>query len=127
MRNVKELIAALIVAVLVIGIPVGATLAKNMAREPKTHDIIIRQFEKGGFSPKSIVVKQGEPVKLRLISEDVTHGFIIGELGIDAGVIKPGKPVVVEFVPDKKGEFSYVCSVVCSPLHPRLRGKIIVQ
>lgn len=127
MRKLQEIIAGLLIALIVIGIPVGATVAKNAFKEPQTHDIIIRQYEKGGFSPKSIRVKEGQPVRIRLISEDVTHGFIIGELGVDAGVIKPGKPVVVEFVPDRKGEFSYVCSVVCSPAHPRLRGKIIVE
>lgn len=127
MGKLQELVAALLIAVFVIGIPVGATLAKNAFKDPQTIDIVIRQYEAGGFSPKTIRVKEGQPVRLRLISEDVTHGFIIGELGVDAGIIKPGKPVTVEFVPERKGEFSYVCSVVCSPAHPKLRGKLIVE
>ncbi|HHW06888.1 MAG TPA: hypothetical protein GXX34_05055 [Clostridia bacterium] len=127
MGKLQELVAALLIAVFVIGIPVGATLAKNAFKDPQTIDIVIRQYEAGGFSRKTIRVKEGQPVRLRLISEDVTHGFIIGELGVDAGIIKPGKPVTVEFVPERKGEFSYVCSVVCSPAHPKLRGKLIVE
>jgi len=126
-RRLQELIAALLIAAFVIGIPVGATVAKSAFKEPQTIDLIIRQYEAGGYSRKTIRVKEGQPVRLRLISEDVTHGFIIGELGIDAGFIKPGKPVIVEFTPDRKGEFSYVCSVVCSPAHPKLRGKLIVE
>lgn len=127
MRKLQELIAGLLIALCVIGIPVGATVAKNALKEPQTIDLVIRQHEAGGFSRKTIRVKEGQPVRLRLISEDVTHGFIIGELGVDAGLIKPGKPVTVEFVPERKGEFSYVCSVVCSPAHPKLRGKLIVE
>ncbi|WP_051321546.1 cupredoxin domain-containing protein [Chrysiogenes arsenatis] len=127
MRSFKEILAALVVIAMVIGLPIGFTLAKNIGKEPNTIDIIIRAAEDGGFSPNRVVVKQGEPVRLRLISEDVTHGFIIGELGVDAGKILPGKMKTIEFTPKRKGEFGFVCSVICSPLHTRLRGTLVVE
>lgn len=129
MRSKAEWIAGILVLLIVLGVPIGATLAKTAGAglEPNTIDITLRAYEKGGFTPDRVVVKQGETVRLRLISEDVTHGFIIGGLGIDAGVIEPGKPVIVEFTPENKGEFSYVCSVRCSPMHSRIRGMLVVE
>ncbi|MDW7673325.1 MAG: cupredoxin domain-containing protein [Bacillota bacterium] len=129
MRSKTELIAGILVLLIVLGVPIGATLAKNVAAnvEPNTIDIVLRAYEKGGFSPDRVVVKQGETVRLRLISEDVTHGFRIGDLGIDAGMIEPGKFKIVEFVAEEKGEFSYVCSIRCSPLHSRIRGILVVE
>ncbi|ADU65314.1 cupredoxin domain-containing protein [Desulfurispirillum indicum] len=127
MKSYREILAAAAIALMVIGIPIGVTLAKNIGQPPHTIDLIIRTVENGGYSPSRIVVKQGEPVRLRLISEDVTHGLIIGELGIDAGVIQPGKMKTIEFTPERKGEFGFVCSVICSPLHTRLRGTLVVE
>ena len=127
MRSIKEALAGILVALVVLGVPVGAYIGDRVSKDQDMIDIHIRTHENGGFEPKKIVVKQGETVRLRLLSEDVSHGFIIGELGIDAGKIEPGKPVVVEFKPDKLGEIGFVCSIVCSPSHTKLRGTLVVE
>ena len=43
------------------------------------------------FSPDRITLKQGKPVKLRVHSEDVTHGFFLRPLKLDEE-IPPAKP-----------------------------------
>jgi len=82
--------------------------------------------ENGGWEPRTIIVKKGETVKLVIKSMDMTHGFLIAELGIDTGPIKPGYEKVIELTFDKVGEYIFYCSVYCSPSHNKMTGKIIV-
>ncbi len=128
MRNRSEILAAIIIVLIVIALPAGITAAR-MARADVpsgTIDVTLHTFEDGGFPPE-IRVAAGQPVKLRLTSADVTHGFVIGDLGIDAGLIHPGKFTMVEFTPQKPGSYAYVCSVRCSPSHSKIRGILIVE
>ena len=71
-------------------------------------DLVARQPDAGGWSRERIVVKSGQRVRLRIRSEDVVHGFAIGRLGVDAGLIEPGKVTTVEFVANGTGEFTYL-------------------
>jgi cytochrome c oxidase subunit 2 len=98
-----------------------------MKNEP--NEIVIRLSieESGGFNPSVIRVKKGQTVKLVLISMDVSHGFAIEPLGIDAGIVKPGKKVVLEFTPKQEGVYTFKCTVQCSPLHHYMRGMLIVE
>lgn len=82
--------------------------------------------EEGGWSPGEIVVRSGERVRLVIRSMDMSHGLQIPELGIDTGVIKPGYEAVIEISLDKPGEYTFYCSVYCSPLHYKMVGKIVV-
>ena len=90
-------------------------------------ELIARQPSAGGWSRERIVVNQGERVRLRIRSEDVVHGFAIGRMGVDAGLIEPGKVSTVEFVADQPGEFTYYCTMWCDPNHARMRGVLEVR
>jgi cytochrome c oxidase subunit 2 len=78
------------------------------------------------FDPAIITVKQGDKVRIKIKSIDVTHGFALPEFGVNQN-LKPGKEVVVEFTADKKGEFSFHCSVICGQGHKEMTGKLIVN
>lgn len=78
-----------------------------------------------GFNPDPIVVKKGEKVQLRLISDDVTHGLGVSELGVNV-VAKADGDGLVEFVADKVGAFHAHCSVYCGPGHGKMHGALIV-
>jgi heme/copper-type cytochrome/quinol oxidase subunit 2 len=78
------------------------------------------------FTPNVVQVKKGEPVVLILKSKDVTHGFAIDEYNI-AKEVPPGRPVTVEFVADRAGEFAFYCVVRCGKKHLQMRGKLIVE
>jgi len=59
------------------------------------------------FEPDEIVVKQGEPVKLIIDSEDdTTYGFNLKGMGIEAE-LPPKKEVTVEFTPGEVGDFVF--------------------
>ncbi len=78
------------------------------------------------FTPDTITVKQGEKIRLKITSEDVSHGFSILELGVNE-VIEPEKETVVELTPTKKGSYRYFCSVECGNGHLAMQGKLIVE
>lgn len=92
-------------------------------QEIKEFTITAKRF---GFTPETITVNQGDQVRLIVTSIDVTHGFSISEYGINEK-LEPGKTITVEFIADKKGEFSMVCNIVCGSGHSGMRGKLIVN
>ncbi len=91
----------------------------------KVHEITItaKQFV---FNPSEIRVKEGEKVRLKITSVDVTHGFALPEFNVNA-TLDPQKEQTVEFVANKKGEFTFFCSVVCGRGHRDMTGKLIVE
>jgi heme/copper-type cytochrome/quinol oxidase subunit 2 len=92
-------------------------------------EIVVRLSirESGGYDPQTIEVKAGQMVKLVLVATDVSHGFAIDQLGLDAGVVTPETPVVIEFTAEEKGEYRFKCSVKCSPSHYSMRGTLVVK
>jgi len=78
------------------------------------------------FTPNTLTVNQGDLVKLSIKSIDVTHGFSIPAFDVDQR-INSGQEITVEFVADKKGTFSFACSVSCGAGHAGMTGKIIVE
>ena len=99
----------------------------NQSKEVNDVTIIMRAPENGNITPTVVHAKVGQLVRLHITSHDVAHAFWIGELGVDAGVIEPGKWVTIEFTPEEAGEFSYTCNVRCSPQHNLVRGKLVVD
>ncbi len=63
-----------------------------------------------GFSPREITVKEGEVVKIRLVSDDSPHTFTIEELGVDQEFTY-GKDANITFTAGKKGTFQIYCAV----------------
>ncbi|MBI2998557.1 MAG: cupredoxin domain-containing protein [Deltaproteobacteria bacterium] len=86
-----------------------------------------RIFERGGWSPPEIKVKKGQKVRLRILSEDVTHSFQLLHLGIDTGPIYTSSSQLVEFAADRVGTFPFYCNTRCSARHENLMGLLIVE
>ncbi|EKE14064.1 MAG: cytochrome c oxidase subunit II [uncultured bacterium] len=78
------------------------------------------------FTPSMITVKQGDKVKLTIKSIDVTHGFALPDFNVKVD-LTPNKEETVEFVADKKGEFTFFCSVICGDGHLDMKGKLVVE
>mgnify|MGYP001568945141 CR=1 FL=1 len=89
----------------------------------KEFDMTARQW---AFEPATITVKEGDTVRLNIKSKDVTHGFAIFEFDVNER-LQPGKTTTVEFVADKKGEYTFFCSVQCGQGHRDMKGKLIVE
>ena len=66
-----------------------------------------------GYSPSRITVRQGEPVKLNLISKDAyscASAFRIPSLGIVKN-LQPNENALIEFTPQNKGKIAFTCSM----------------
>lgn len=123
-----EIVGLLLVVLAVVGTPVAA-FAYEQVQEANRDcvTIIMRTYEHGNPIPKVTRVKKGHEVCLRLTSYDVTHGFNIPDMGIFSDPIHPGKWTYVRFTPEEAGNYSFVCTIVCSPMHSRVRGRIVVE
>ncbi len=123
----KIIISAVLVLACTVG-PIVATLVYESYRtRDLTAEIIARAPEKGNYSPQLLSVPVGEKVKLRVRNVDtVTHGFAIPALQVDAGEIKAGLSVTLEFTPEKTGKYDFYCTVWCSEHHLQMRGVLEV-
>ncbi|MEO6062910.1 MAG: c-type cytochrome [Thermoflexales bacterium] len=104
----------------------GAIGVAAIARGPGVVELHARVAEAGGFSPASIEVVAGQPMRLRLVSDDMTHGFAIGKMDQPNLAIVPGQPVETELRFDQPGRYVYYCTQFCGPGHWRMRGVIDV-
>ncbi len=100
-------------------LPAGAA----RAGEPQVVEITAKRFQ---FTPNQITLKKGQPAILRLRSDDVTHGFYMKALGIDA-TIEPGKTTDVPVTPGAAGKFTAICDHFCGSGHGNMKMTIVVE
>ncbi len=82
--------------------------------------------ENGGWSPDIIQAEAGKPLHLKLTSDDVMHGFAIGQMDMDAVDVEPGKVTDITITFDKPGIYTFYCTRWCGLNHWRMRGTIEV-
>ncbi|HBG74745.1 MAG: hypothetical protein A2X25_11970 [Chloroflexi bacterium GWB2_49_20] len=124
MKNSEQLSRLLITVGLLIVIALPF-----VARSVDTQDIVevhARMAESGGWMPGTIQAQTGIPLYLRLTSDDVMHGFAIGQSDNPAVDVLPGKITEVTVAFDKPGTYTYYCTRWCGPNHWRMRGTIEV-
>ncbi|HEY6074396.1 MAG TPA: c-type cytochrome [Anaerolineales bacterium] len=92
-------------------------------RTPMIH---ARLAEAGGWSTSVIEAETGQPLHLRLTSDDVMHGFAVGQMQMEPVDVEPGKVTNVSLVFDKPGVYTFYCTRWCGLNHWRMRGTIEV-
>ncbi len=108
------------------------------APQERTITIHARQY---AYAPEQIRVNKGDTVHIRLISDDVVHGFYLEGYDLDAEVQpltskillkRPSHPDEsrqvdeIVFTANREGKFRYRCSHTCGFLHPFMLGEMIV-
>jgi mono/diheme cytochrome c family protein len=83
--------------------------------------------EQGGWTPDVIQAEVGEPLHLRLTSDDVVHGFAVSQMEMEAVNIEPGKVTDLMLTFDKPGVYTFYCTRWCGLNHWRMRGTIEVS
>jgi cytochrome c oxidase subunit II len=91
--------------------------------EPRVIAITARRFE---FSPSRITLAKGETVKLRITSEDVTHGLFVRPLGIDTEIV-PGQVTELTVTPPAAGTYRAICDHFCGAGHGGMKMTIVVE
>jgi heme/copper-type cytochrome/quinol oxidase subunit 2 len=117
-------------------VPAGAkefTLTGNAQRgwikgEVRAYDALSLWLEKGKIERPVLQVSKGDRVVLRLRSSDVVHGFSLKDFGVFVtDGIQPGKTVIVSFVADKVGSFTFSCNAICGDNHQNMQGTLVVK
>lgn len=118
-----ERLALLFVLVLVIGVPLAAVLARST---PNTIEMHAQMADNGGWTPSDLTAQVGQPLHLRLTSDDVVHGFAVGQSVIPAVDVLPGQWTTTTLVFNQPGKYTFYCTRWCGPNHWRMRGTIEV-
>ena len=71
------------------------------------------------FVPAEITIKQGRPVKLELISDDVLHSLRIDALHVNVRM-PINEKVETTITPDQSGDFKGRCGVYCGRGHEEM-------
>ena len=107
----------------VISLLIGVCCMANSAwAAEKFFEIHAKKFS---YTPNIIKVNRGDIVKIRLISEDVHHGFFLDGYGVRTSA-HPGQEGSAKFVADKPGRYTFRCSVTCGEFHPYMVGYLVV-
>ena len=85
-----------------------------------------RMAEEGGWTPENLTIHAGEPLHLRLTSDDVTHSFAIGQSDQQPVDVIPGEMTDITLVFEQPGKYTFYCTRWCSLNHWRMRGTIEV-
>jgi mono/diheme cytochrome c family protein/plastocyanin len=118
----SELLSRILITVAVFG-AIGAPLY-IWTRTPLIH---AKVAENGGWSPDIIKANVGEPLHLKLTSDDVVHGFAVGQMDMQGVDVLPGKVADVTLTFDKPGIYTFFCTRWCGLNHWRMRGTIEVN
>jgi mono/diheme cytochrome c family protein/plastocyanin len=85
-----------------------------------------RMADTGGWSPDILHAEAGKPLHLSFTSDDVVHGFAVGQMDMQAVDIEPGKVTNATVTFDKPGIYTFFCTRWCGVNHWRMRGTIEV-
>jgi len=121
----KERLARFIVLFLVLGFGLAALIFKFWGN-PDVIEVHAAMPDEGGWLTSNISTHVSEPLHLRLVSDDVVHGFAIGQSDFEPVDLMPGKPADVTLVFDEPGTYTFYCTRWCGKDHWRMRGTITV-
>ncbi len=103
----------------------GAAIAAWQEPPAQVVEISVERFS---FTPSEFKVKAGQPVEIRLRSDDTDHGFRILNTDVNVTVPKRGRGIVtVVFQPPKPGRYVFECSKLCGAGHSFMRGTLIAE
>ena len=114
---IKILLALLMLSV------IAHSPSRLLAQQPAhTIDVHARKYN---FDPSEITLKKGEPVTLRLTSDDVTHSLRVPGLKINQEVSKD-HPAEVTITPSSVGNFKGECGHFCGIGHGKMKFTVHV-
>ncbi|MGH3072752.1 MAG: cytochrome c oxidase subunit II [Gaiellaceae bacterium] len=131
-----EIVWTAIPAVLVTAISIvsAVVLAKNDDAGPNPIRIAVtaQQFawkfeypDEPKVTSGELVLPVNEAVKLTLHSLDVIHSFWVPEFGQKSDAV-PGIETTLVITPNRKGEYSLMCTELCGLGHPTMRASVRV-
>ncbi|MAT43725.1 MAG: hypothetical protein CL609_15415 [Anaerolineaceae bacterium] len=102
---------------------------------PTADNVIDISADMGGFDKQEIKVKVGEPVTIRLRSQDNSHHtdgggkhqWAVDEFNVSV-IAQPLSAATTTFTPNKPGTYIFYCDICCGGrANPSMSGKLIVE
>lgn len=121
--KIPLLLAAAAAAAVLSSAGVPRRVAAAPAPAPRVVPITAKRF---AFLPAEIRLRKGEPVVLRLTTEDVRHGLFSRQLRIDAE-FEPGHSRDVVVTPAEAGTFAVICDRFCGSGHGSMKITVVVE
>jgi len=119
-----ERFARMLVVLIAIGLPALMVAARSAnGGSIEIHGVMA---DGGGWTPGTITTQVGQPIDLRLTSDDVVHGFAVGQSDLPSVEVLPGKWTATTLSFDRPGKYTFYCTRWCGPNHWRMRGTIEV-
>ncbi len=112
---------------MLVGILVSAAVGMPLWMQSHASLIHARMADRGGWSVSALQARVGQPLHLRLTSDDVMHGFAVGQMDMQSVEVEPGKVSDVTVTFDKPGTYTFYCTRWCGLNHWRMRGTIEVS
>ncbi len=114
--------------VVVLSVLAIACVALRGQKQARAEDVPVIEItaKRFAFSPDKITLKKAQTVKLRLHSEDVTHGFFLRPLKLDEE-IPAGQTKEVTVTPQTAGTFMTICDHFCGANHGNMNMTIVVE
>lgn len=92
---------------------------------PRVIEITAERFE---FWPSEVTLVEGQPVEIRLRSDDTLHGFRLVGLATNVVIPKRGKGQASVTLPAlEPGRYTFECSRLCGAGHNFMRGVLVVK
>ncbi|MCB8994544.1 MAG: cytochrome c oxidase subunit II [Bacteroidales bacterium] len=82
------------------------------------------QYENGKQS-KELIVPEGMPIKLNLVSVDVLHSVFIPAFRIKTDIV-PGREKMMWFIPQRAGNYDLYCAEYCGLQHSYMNANLKV-
>ena len=115
-------------AVLLLVAAAGTTAGSAPRSQSGAARVIEITAERFEFRPSEVTVAEGEPIEIRLHSDDTLHGFRLVGTGTNVIVPKRGKGTVTATLPAlKAGRYTFECSRLCGAGHNFMRGVLVVK
>ncbi len=102
-----------------------STQPKPVVYESKVREFVITA-KNWSFSPDTIVVNQGDKVKIKITSTDIAHSFLLKDYNLNIK-LEPNQTQTIEFIADKFGVFPFRCGVPCGAGHKEMVGTFVVK
>lgn len=130
----------MVLAAFLVGGAAAGWVLGDIAIQPVDRYLTIRAREYA-YDPPVIRINRGDRLHLKLVSQDVVHGFYLEGYDLDAVIYPQQNKVKVRHpsegetwkeqdeivvVASKPGKYRYRCSHTCGSFHPFMNGELIV-
>ena len=127
-KHLPKKLIIIIVILLVFSIVIFVNLNNRNSKDVWNGNVVEVEIKASNwkFEPNLVEVNFGDKVELHMESIEGTNGIVLPQFKVSETLVL-GEDIHVEFIADKKGTFSFYCSVPCGSGHSGMNGILVVN